>query len=397
MDPIKITHSIELPDELRLARSKRAPELGPKILFFTGGTAMAGLSRRLKQYTHNSTHLITPFDSGGSSAKLREAFDMLSVGDLRHRLVALADETLRGNPQTYALFAHRFASDADPTELETTLEGLAAGTHQLIVTVPEPIHQIALKYLRHFRDHRPRDFDLRGASIGNLLLAGGYLDHDRDIDAVIFLVANMISVLGTVCPITQSNLHLLAELADGSQVVGQDRITGKEHPPITSPIRNLRLVESLQGAEPTSIEAPDKVCQLIREADLICFPMGSFWTSVIANLLPRGVGRAIAEARCPKLYIPNVGNDPEQLGLEIHDCVEILHRKVCEDAGETVPLERTLNFVLVDARSADYAARLDIDRLGALGLRVIDMELVTAHSRPLLDSSRLAQTLVSMV
>ena len=97
MDPVRVTHSIRLPDELRLARARRAPEVGPRILFFSGGTAMRGLSRKLKRYTHNSTHLITPFDSGGSSAKLRDAFDMLSIGDIRNRLVALADETVRGN------------------------------------------------------------------------------------------------------------------------------------------------------------------------------------------------------------------------------------------------------------------------------------------------------------
>lgn len=396
MEPIKVTHSIQLPDELRLARSERAPELGPRILFFTGGTAMRGLSRRLKVYTHNSTHLITPFDSGGSSAKLREAFDMLSVGDIRNRLIALADESLRGNPQTYELFAHRFGTEADQDSLRVILESLAKGEHELIAAVPEPIHQIALKFIRRFRDQMPEDFDLRGASVGNLMLAGGYLDSDRDLDALIFLVSKMIAVLGTVCPITDASLHLMAALEDGTRLVGQDRITGKDHPPIESPISNLLLIDSQDQQEVTTIDMPEKVGGLIREAELICFPMGSFWTSVIANLLPRGVGRAILDARCPKLYIPNVGHDPEQLGLKIHDCIGILHRKVCEDLGETVPMNRILNFVLVDSNHADYGARLDTSRLEGLGVRVIDMALVTDHSHPLLDSSRLAQTLVSM-
>ena len=49
------------------------PALGPRLVFFTGGTALKGLSRSLTRYTHNSVHLVTPFDSGGSSAALREA------------------------------------------------------------------------------------------------------------------------------------------------------------------------------------------------------------------------------------------------------------------------------------------------------------------------------------
>ncbi len=64
------------------------PDAGPKLLFFSGGTALNGLSQVLKRYTHNSIHLVTPFDSGGSSAVLREAFDMPAVGDLRSRMMA---------------------------------------------------------------------------------------------------------------------------------------------------------------------------------------------------------------------------------------------------------------------------------------------------------------------
>src|SRR5690606_24138834 len=94
----QIVRSIKLPDSLRVGRAERAPELGPRIVFFSGGSALRPLSRALKRYTHNSSHLITPFDSGGSSAEIRRAFNMLSLGDLRNRLVALAEESVRGNP-----------------------------------------------------------------------------------------------------------------------------------------------------------------------------------------------------------------------------------------------------------------------------------------------------------
>lgn len=87
----QIARTVKVPDSLRVGRAERAPELGPRIVFFSGGSALRPLSRVLKRYTHNSTHLITPFDSGGSSAEIRKAFHMLSIGDLRSRLVALAE------------------------------------------------------------------------------------------------------------------------------------------------------------------------------------------------------------------------------------------------------------------------------------------------------------------
>jgi 2-phospho-L-lactate transferase/gluconeogenesis factor (CofD/UPF0052 family) len=78
----------------------------------------------LKQYTHNSVHLITAFDSGGSSAQLRRAFGMPAIGDLRSRIVALADESVRGNPQIYRLFAHRLSTTAAQRDLEIELAAL---------------------------------------------------------------------------------------------------------------------------------------------------------------------------------------------------------------------------------------------------------------------------------
>src|SRR5690606_21425971 len=136
---ITLRHRCRLPNPVAVERCLRLPELGPRILFFSGGTALKKLSRTLKRYTHHSIHLITPFDSGGSSAALRRAFRMLSIGDLRNRLVALADETVHGNPEIYALFSHRFAKDADPIELGQRLERMIAGTDPLVAAVPEPM------------------------------------------------------------------------------------------------------------------------------------------------------------------------------------------------------------------------------------------------------------------
>src|SRR5262245_50002106 len=129
--PFQISRIPTFPDELRVSRSLRAPELGPRILFLSGGSALRPLCRVLKQYTHNSEHLITAFDSGGSSAQLRRAFGMPAIGDLRNRIVALADESVRGNPQIYRLFCYRLPA-ATPAALRSELEALVSGEHPLV-------------------------------------------------------------------------------------------------------------------------------------------------------------------------------------------------------------------------------------------------------------------------
>ena len=151
-----------------------------------------------------------------------------------------------------------------------------------------------------------------------------------------------------------------------------------------------------KGSEQVNLGANDSVLDLIREADLICFPLGSFWTSIVANLLPAGVGTAIAEARVPKVFVPNAGEDPEQFGMKIHDCVEVLHRKVCDDVREDVSLARVLDVVLCDSVGADYGDRLDLDRLAALGVEVLDLPLVTERSETMLDPKPLAEVLLTL-
>lgn len=127
MTSITIQRSASVPDELRVARCLSAPHRGPRLLFFSGGSALNGISRRLKRYTHNSAHLITPFDSGGSSEVLRDAFGMPAVGDLRSRLMALAEETDLGQPDIVRLFSHRFPTNGAPEALEQEVEQVLSG------------------------------------------------------------------------------------------------------------------------------------------------------------------------------------------------------------------------------------------------------------------------------
>ncbi|SDI46009.1 GAK system CofD-like protein [Alloyangia pacifica] len=359
MTRIMLQRSAELPDALRVARSLSAPHLGPRLLFFSGGSALNKISRALKSYTYNSAHLITPFDSGGSSQVLREAFDMPAVGDLRSRLMALADESDLGQPDIYALFSHRLPKDGEPTALRTEVEELVAGKHPLIRAVSTPMGQLICDFLREFLVAAPMDFDFRGASIGNLILAGGYLAHGRLLEPVLFLMSKMVDVRGTVRGVVDCNLQLGVELTDGRRIHGQRQISGKEAPPIDTPIARLFLSEHGKEIDPGSVPLPKRNRKLIRRADLICYPPGSLFSSVVANLLPAGVGRTIARCEVPKVYLPSLGTDPEALGLTLADRVAAILAPLRADAGMEVPATRLMTHVLCDS-SEDPAACAEV-------------------------------------
>ena len=313
-----------MPDRLRLGRYRKTPELGPHVLFFSGGSALNYVSQVLKSYTHNSIHLVTPFDSGGSSAVLRMAFEMPSIGDLRSRLMALADETITGHPDVYELFTHRFPKDVKNSELLIQLEEMCAGKDPLIRAVSNPMRRLIRTQMGYFYDAMPDSFDLRGASIGNLILAGGYLNNHQHLDPIIFLFSKLVGVRGIVRAIVNDNLHLGADLEDGSCVIGQHRLTGKEQAPLTSPIKQLFLSNNPEKYVPAQAQIRKKNRNLIKTAELICYPPGSFYTSLIANLLPLGVATTIASNECPKVYIPNLGHDPEQVGMTMDSSIQTL-------------------------------------------------------------------------
>ncbi|MDX1334316.1 MAG: GAK system CofD-like protein [Gammaproteobacteria bacterium] len=394
MKTIKVTRTVKLPDPVRISRYHRAPELGPEILFFSGGTALNQLSTKLKNFTHNSTHLVTPFDSGGSSAKLRLAFDMPAIGDLRSRMVALADETITGHPEVYRLFTHRLPVNEPQKALALRLVEMAEGRDDLVRDIPNPMRRLIRNLLGYFTDQMPDDFDLRGASIGNLVLAGGYLNNHRHLDPIIFLFSKLVSVQGTVRATVNNNLHIAAELETGEIIVGQHRLTGKEVDPIQSRIKRLMLSSKLDEFEPAEVSVRKKTKALIKNADLICFPPGSFYSSLVANLLPDGVNEAIATNENPKIYVPNLGKDPEQTGMSLKDTVNTLLDYLQHGVPGAAPSD-LLNFILLDKKNGEYAGPIPVG-LRKKGIEIIDAELITPESAPYYDPVLLSNALLSL-
>lgn len=396
MPTVTISHTVTLPDPMKIARYLKAPELGPRVLFFSGGTALRDLSRELVRYTHNSVHLITPFDSGGSSAKLRATFNMLAVGDLRNRLMALADRSLHGNPQIYDLFSHRLPKDLPQEDLKARLDALVDGSDPLVGAVPDPMRKIIRSHLKFFRKAMEEtDFNLRGASVGNLILAGGFFNYNRQIDPVIYMFTMLVKARGTVRPIINKDLTLVSELADGTLLAGQHLLTGKETGLITQPVKRVYLSRSQKDLLPVEVNVRRKVKELIRSAELICYPMGSFYSSLLANLLPKGVGDAVSKAQCPKVFVPNPAGDPEQFGLGLGDSVRRLLETLRASCVKPRPTQSLLNFVLLD-KGRGYQAPLALNQIEAMGIHVIEADLASPANAPYFDERSVAEHVLSL-
>ncbi|MFR0874566.1 MAG: 2-phospho-L-lactate transferase CofD family protein [Bilophila wadsworthia] len=187
--------------------------------------------RRNSRHTRNAVHVITTFDSGGSSAELRRAFDMPAVGDIRARIMALADRSLEGNPEIVELLGYRLPKDAGPEALHRELASLASGAHPLVAAIPEPMNEVVTQHLSAFRSLMPVDMDLAGASIGNLILTSGYLSLDRQLEPVVRVFSGMVQARGVVMPVADSCAHLCVRLENGEVIVGSTASPARPRPP----------------------------------------------------------------------------------------------------------------------------------------------------------------------
>lgn len=367
------------------------PKLGPRLLFFSGGSALQGLCAELKHVTHNSIHLLNPFDSGGSSAHLRTAFDMPAVGDLRNRLMGLADLDQTGVSETYQLLHYRLSCTDEASVLLEELRRIIHARHPLTQGIPQISLNEICSALHYFAQRMPESFRLQGASIGNLVMAGTYLENGRNLTASVTSLAKLLCIQGVVEPVTEAPLHLAVELSSGLRMIGQHLVTGKEFRPLDARIESIWLSECPDRNCPVRPEISEQIAMEISQADLICYPPGSFYSSVIANLLPKGISKAVSGNSAAKVYVPNLGCDPEQFGMNLEQQIATLLSVL--DALEE-PEQKVLSHLLIDREQASELPNQDF--LDRHGIQVIERHLRSSNT-PYYDNQKLLKALLELI
>ncbi len=299
------------------------PQKGPKIVLFTGGTGSRYLAMELRKSTYNSSHIINVSDSGRSSRQLRLMFKMESIGDIRSRLLDLADQKLPGHKEATEVLKYRLPYAGQEQALEAELQAIIDGHHPLMRALAKeqrlttPFDQIIKSNLAHFQQQKlatGQPFDLRSASIGNLFLTGVYLFYDRSLETAIHFYRQLANVKGNVIPATLGDIHLAAKLANGENLIGQHLITDSPY----GPPQALWYMdqESLQANEIVP-DITKNAATAIAEADLIVFSMGSFYTSILSTLHIMGMAQVIRNSSAPKIFIANPIADAETPGMSV--------------------------------------------------------------------------------
>ncbi len=384
----------------RIVEYLKRPEDGPNLLFFSGGSAVHNLCQSLMNYTHNSVHLLSPFDSGGSTAEIRKVLKMPAVGDVRARIMSLSDPKTIDYPYVLRLFNHRFSSSDFEGSPRQYIYDVVNNRNALINGITSPLKSVIRENLECFLEHTDSSFNFEHASIGNLVLAGGYLLNNRQLEPVIFELSKLMSVRGKVRLTLNQNYHLAASLENGRQILGQHLLTGKEHPAIESPIKTLCLSEKISSFQSVTSGITDINRKMIENADLLCFPPGSFYSSIIANLLPQGITKAISKNPNPKVYIPNLGRDPESHGLttsqNIQQLLKFLDQNNDLEGSNGTESPNKLTHILLDQHEEYYNGTIQTEEWREKGIEIIRSDLTSARFMPYYDPHKLVQALLSL-
>lgn len=309
-----------------------------KLVVLGGGTGLSVLLKGLKKYTSHLTAVVTVSDDGGSSGRLRTEMGVLPPGDIRNCLVALAEtETLMDK-----VFQHRFKT---------------AGS-------------------------------LNGHSMGNLLLVA-MAEITGDFITAIKEISKVLAVRGRVIPSTLEHVVLGAYMEDGSTVLGETAIRN-----YGGKIKKVFLVPDTCEPVPDTLEA-------IREADAVILGPGSLYTSVLPNLLVKGIKEAIEEARGATFYISNIMTEKG----ETDDYTAFDHvQAINEHLGKQV-----IDYVVVNSGTIDEArlnryreenavpVRADKEKIEKLGIKVIEADLVADDELAWHDPDKLARVIIDVL
>ncbi len=95
------------------------------------------------------------------------------------------------------------------------------------------------------------------------------------------------------------------------------------------------------------------------------------------------------------MFIPNLGVDPEQLGMSFQQSLSVLLHYLIRGASNVKPAN-VLTHVITDTQHGLSASSVNRTALRELGIELVDLPLVTPHSSPYYDNARLLQALLSL-
>jgi len=309
-----------------------------------GGTGNFAVLRGLKKYPVHLSAIVSMADDGGSTGILRDDLGVLPPGDVRQCLVALSNSS---------------------------------------------------SLMRSLMNYRFENGGLGGHSFGNLFLSA--LEKvTGSFEKAVEEMGRILVINGKVIPVTTHEVRLKMILSNRKILEGEKEVYLSQE--IDQGYQSIFL-EPYSEANPQAIEE-------IEAADLIVVGPGGLHTSLIPNLLVKGISNALLRSKGKKIFVANLMNRKGQTtGYKVSHYLEELLRYIGSDIFDYILVndERSPEELIEVYAQEGTLVENDIDESRVVTAPLLgpmkdphEMDLI---KRNLIrhDSERLAQELMKIV
>jgi len=213
-----------------------------KIVVIGGGNGIVPLLKAFKKLGQKLWGITSVADTGGSAGKLRKTYDVSPGGDIRRIIAAFSD---------------------------------SVGVLELV-------------------NYRFEGGELDNHTLGNILIAA--LEKIKGLKVGKEEVEKLLGAKGKALPITLDKCHIYAKLENGHILNGESEID--------LPLRNQFLKIKKVWLKPKVTINPE-VKEAILDADIVIIGPGDLYSSLMPNLLVKGVSEAMRDGKAKKIYICN--------------------------------------------------------------------------------------------
>jgi len=311
-----------------------------KIVCLGGGNAMPkAVLTGLKKYPIKLSVVCAMLDSGGSAGRLRKDYKIISPGDIRRALVALANTS----PVTEELFNYRFQAG-----------------------------------------------ELKGHNFANLFITALEL-NTHNYEQTIKEVSRILNVKHQVLPVTLDNSNLFAVLENGKVVSGETNIDAPKH---DGRLRIKKLfLRPKAKAYPGAVSA-------IKEADLVVIGPGDLYSSLSQIFLTEGVPKVLKESRGKKVYICNLmtkhGETNNFSVLDFVSEVEKLLKQKLDYIIYNTAKPQVKRLASYKKKHPELLDLVQVDKDLAKDKRFIGIDLLASKGSIVHDQDKVAKTILKL-
>ncbi len=318
-----------------------AHEVTKKIVCLGGGIGTSNLLKGLKHYNLQITAITSMADDGGSSGRLRKAYNIMPPGDIVSCISAL---------------------------------------------IPDEQHELA-ELLTHRFPGLNRNKELGGHKLGNLIMLAE-IQRTGDFYKALDSLKRIFGVKADILPATDERTRLSAITRDGRRVHSETTL-------------DLALYSQPHGLKkiyisPKNPNVNKKVISNIIDADCIVSGPGDLYTNQLPVLIVPQIKQALIESPAKKLFILNIANKPfETKGFALHDFISAISDHLGTFPFEKIIINNNRSYPIPPKYRYKY---IDLDvKQKKLPCTLIEEDLVDPNFPIFHDTKKLAYTIVKCI